>query len=266
MRRNPLAPRIRTRRRQGHVVMIHVGRSGSTVVGDLLGQHPRIGWDGEIYQRIFAEVERPDGSLPGIIEFDPIRFAVDAARHHPGAYYGFETKFFHMRWLGMDLPQYLGCIREEMRDLHVVVLERRNLLRMVVSTLNARATQVWHRRDAGPARAHPVTVDVDAVFVNRVAQPLVELLDELHADFAELGRLLVGRPHLWLTYEDDVAADPRRAYDRICSHIGLPAVPAHVRLVRTSPFPLPELILNYQDVAEALKGTAHEWMLEESAA
>jgi Ca-activated chloride channel family protein len=56
----------------------------------------------------------------------------------------------------MDLHQYLGRIQDEMGDLHVVVLERRNLLRMVVSTVNARATQVWHRRDAGPALAQAV--------------------------------------------------------------------------------------------------------------
>ncbi len=34
---------------KGCVAMFHVGRSGSTVLGDLLDQHPDIFWDSEIY-------------------------------------------------------------------------------------------------------------------------------------------------------------------------------------------------------------------------
>jgi hypothetical protein len=38
------------RMRPGNVMMFHAGRSGSTVLGDLLGQHPRVFWDSEIFQ------------------------------------------------------------------------------------------------------------------------------------------------------------------------------------------------------------------------
>lgn len=255
---------LRRARRRGHIAMIHIGRSGSTVLAELLGQHPLITWDGEIYQRVFREREREDGSLPPITDVDPVEYLLERSEAASGRYYGFEVKFFHVRVFGADLGAYLDELDGRLRDLRFVVLERRNTLRVVVSTLAARQTGVWHvRGDTRPPRT-PVRVDVDAVFVNREPRPLVELLAEFSSDFSALGRLLERRPSLHLTYEEDVAEDPRRAYARICEHLGLAPHPATTTLARTNPHPLRELIENFAEVEHALGGTEFAWMLEDA--
>lgn len=43
--------------RSGNIVMFHIGRSGSTVLGDLLDQHSSVYWDGEIYQSFYRAWE-----------------------------------------------------------------------------------------------------------------------------------------------------------------------------------------------------------------
>ncbi|PJF28066.1 MAG: hypothetical protein CUN53_01670 [Phototrophicales bacterium] len=48
---NNTVGRLTAGRRLGIVAMLHLGRTGSTVLGDLLNQHPKILWDSEIYYR-----------------------------------------------------------------------------------------------------------------------------------------------------------------------------------------------------------------------
>jgi hypothetical protein len=75
--------------------------------------------------------------------------------------------------------------------------------------------------------------------------------------------LLVGRDVLDLTYEDDVAADPVRAYRRICYFLGVKNEPVEIRYGRTTPQKLTEIIENFDEVKAALAGTEFEWMLAE---
>lgn len=242
--------------------MIHIGRSGSTVVADLLGQHPQVRWEGEIYQRIFNAREYPDHSLPPITDVDAVDFAEECSNGALGRYYGFEVKFFHLRILGAELSTYLEELDKRLENLQIIVLRRKNTLRVVVSTLVARKTGIWHLK--GRARPSPgsVRLDPEAVFVNRANSKLVDLLEECARDFALLDELLAQRRALRLSYEEDVAHDPRRAYERICAHLELPPRRVKVRLSRTYPYVLHELIENYDDIEALLRGSAFEWMLQ----
>lgn len=50
----------------------------------------------------------------------------------------------------------------------------------------------------------------------------------------------------------------------MCRFLGIAPAPVGVRYARTNPFPLRELLLNYEDVASSLRPTEHAWMLEEA--
>jgi len=243
--------------------MVHVGRSGSTVVGDMLGRHRKIVWDGEIFQQIFQARQIADQSLPVISDVDPVSFAQGRAAGVLTPVYGFEAKFFHLRALGMDPHHWIEALDERLQPVRYVALRRRNLLRVVVSTLAARASGVWHVRSGREAPATRVRLDPSAVFVNREDRPLLDLLAEFERDMAQLERTLDGRPLLSLSYEDDVQANPSRAYERICAFAGLRSEQPQARFRRTSPRPLRDLIQNFDDVAAALHGTSFEWMVEE---
>ena len=58
--------RILRRRNKNNVCIFHNGRCGSTVVGNLLGKHNKIHWDGQIYAKLFV---KPDGKTFGKIEY-----------------------------------------------------------------------------------------------------------------------------------------------------------------------------------------------------
>ena len=42
---------------KGKIAMFHIGRSGSTVVANLLNNHPKILWDGEIYHKLIKDLD-----------------------------------------------------------------------------------------------------------------------------------------------------------------------------------------------------------------
>ena len=241
--------------------MFHVGRSGSTVLGDLLSQHPLIQWDSEIYNRLFLERAKEDERIPSPIGIDATEYALKRSQSFFSRFYGFEVQFFHLRILGAELGPYLAGLGENLRNLRVIVLERRNTLRVVVSTLAARNTGVWHIKGKQTHRSEPVHIDVNAVVMGRKTGKLIDILTEVSRDFADLQTLVQQYPYVYLTYEEDVLVDPTAAYEKICNHLDLPSYPVSVRLSRTNPGPLYEKIANFDEVSSLLHGTAFEWML-----
>jgi hypothetical protein len=238
--------------RPGHVAMFHVGRSGSRVLASLLDQHPHVFWDGEIYEpshRLFR---------PGR---DPLRL-LDRRRRRAGRrWYGFEMKFFHTRLVGVPLPQFYEALCDRGFE-RFIVLRRRNTLRKVVSSIRLHAEKRSHRRP-GQATLERIVVDVDDVRIDRDRKPLIDYLEDYERQFAALDVLLEGRSTLRLTYEEDIADDPTRAYRRCCEFLGLEPHPVRVDYGRTNPFPLRDIVVNLGEVEEALRGSPFEWMVRD---
>jgi LPS sulfotransferase NodH len=259
----PALGALRPATRCGNVVIFHVGRSGSTVLTDLLGQHPKIFWDGEPYERLFKQREE-GGRGAGAPPADSDPFAL--LRNRMGAtrkeFYGFSVKFFHLRLLGLGLPVFVQRLGE-LGYTHYVVLERRNYLRKIVSSLVAHRRSQFHRRPWEEAVLTPVEVDVERVRIDRDCRPLLTYLREYREGFEELDSLLEGRNVLRLVYEDDLADDPLVGYRRVCEVLGVPEGRARVRYGKTNPFPLSELVSNFDAVEGALRETPFAWMLYE---
>ena len=51
------------------------------------------------------------------------------------------------------------------------------------------------------------------------------------------------------------------AYRSVCEFIGLEAAPVRVPYERVNPFPLQQMVTNYDTIAAALQDTVFEWML-----
>jgi hypothetical protein len=67
---------------------------------------------------------------------------------------------------------------------------------------------------------------------------------------------------LTLTYEDDIESDPMIGYRKMCDFLNIVPEPMTVRFKKRNPFPLERIILNFEDVEAALRGSRFEWMLE----
>lgn len=243
--------------------MFHVGRCGSTVLGSLLGQHSRIFWDGEIYNRRLRlwetdqnQIRRRTGSV------DAIRFLRQRMRYAGTRFYLFEVKFFHLDLLDVDLSDYVERLKSLGVD-YFIILDRRNHLRKIVSSLIARETQSYHRSHGENAALKRVYVDTKKLRVDWDEKSLVSYLTDYGAHLHELEGLLHGERILSLTYEDDVYDDPLVAYGKVINFLGARWEEVSVEYGRTNPFRLEQMILNFDEVKQVLSGTEFEWMLHD---
>src|SRR5690606_4673726 len=117
-----------------------------------------------------------------------------------------------------------------------IVLDRRNTLRKVVSSLVALQRGSTRLPAGAPAPRVRVRVPVDAVPIDSTCKPLVELLCGYRDGVARIEALLAGRRTLRLRYEDDLARDPLAGYRTTCAFLGVPAGRAVVRHGRTTPW------------------------------
>ena len=67
-----------------------------------------------------------------------------------------------------------------------------------------------------------------------------------------------------MIYEDDILnAGPIVAYEKVCSFLWLSPSKVQVKIGRTNPFPLEEIIENYEDIVKTLSTTKYSWMLSD---
>jgi hypothetical protein len=241
----------------GLICMLHLGRAGSTVLGDLLNQNPYVSWDAEIYGPM-RKLWNGEG--------DPVQLMLARAAKVQHGLYGFEFKAYHALLVKRTLADMIGAYRDAGVD-RFIVLRRENSLRKVASTAVARITGRFHRTGTSAPPAQPdkptrIRIDPEAHFIDSETRPLVEFLDGFDRFFDELDGLLDQSEVLKLTYEGDIAEDPQVAYRKVCRWLNIAPHPVTMRFAVTTPFPLREVIDNYDEVARALRGTKWEWMLE----
>ncbi len=245
--------------RHANVAMLHPGRCGSTVVAEMLAEHPAIHWAGEIFE--------PLANAPGAGEASWVEHTIERSCYSTRARtYGFETKYLpqlHLsaQCINMTLHQYLELLRE-LRFTKYIVLDRRNYLRRAISAAVARTSSSWHSSDAasGPTRVH---IDVDAFRTWNETEPLVRLFERMDESSQLLHDQLRGDDALYLVYEQDIMNDPIDAYRKICDFVGVQPRNPRPTFQRTNPFPIDSMISNLDEVTGALANTPYEWMLSD---
>lgn len=251
--------------RLGGVAMFHTGRSGSVVLGDLLNQHPRVFWDAEILIRLVVQWRREHASGDLVIPVDPIAFLRRRMRLAGTGFYLFEVKPYHLQFFDVGMETFV----EHLADIgvtHFIILERRNYLRKIVSSLVAQSATGSYSVAAG---AQPVlnrvvlNVEKVAIDLGVSPKPLLAYLSEYGNQFAKLRRILRDEVVLDMTYEEDLLRDVTNGYRSVIRFLRLKEHPVAPRYGRANPFQLSEMIVNFEEVQETLVGTAFEWMLYE---
>jgi len=243
------------------VTTFHIGRSGSTVLGDLLNQHRDVQWLGDIYE--WPEFrDQPATPGPGSELLRRLRTRLPAVEK-PVA--GIEAKFYHLHDHGMALHDFLDELRGEVAGTgrcRFIVLRRKNYLRKIVSSLAARQRGQWFARHGSPVPPVRLEINPERVCIDGDAQPLLDYLRDWDAQFDQLDAELAGGDTLSLTYEDDIEQDPLVAYRKVCRHLGIEPGAPEVRFNRTTPEPLPDIVTTLDTVRRALAGSGYEWMAE----
>ncbi len=239
-------------RPSGCLILLHHGRSGSTVVGDLMNQHPDVHWDGEIFhQALRSGIDAP---------VDPLRHLRNRMLRAGKKICCGEIKLTHLRQL--DLPPEKLLEEASRIEASVVILERRNYLRRIISSLIVKQTHYYHLAASQQLEPRPFAIDVDHVMHHGKSLPLLAHLDDLEQNCQSLRQLAAKETSLRLIYEEDVEGDPTVAYQKLCRLMGLAPHNVRVRLRRVNRGELSHLIVNYDEVKAYLDGTPYAWMLD----
>ncbi len=247
-------------RRQGNVAMLHAGRCGSSVLADLLNQHPDMKWGGEVFESM----------LPAYYKMDPDRRARERIANsmyvHRSKFFGFDSKYLPEQHLRLELanqtPAQYVALLDDLGFNYFILLNRKNHLRRAVSVAVGMRSGQWNT--LGDVRASgKVRLDPERFVSYGVEMPLLQYFANLDSVHAELEQLLSGFLCLKLVYEDDIQTDPRCAYRRTCEFLGLQAQPVDVRLKKMNPKGLADLIENYAEICSLLRNTPYGWMVDE---
>jgi len=250
--------------RPGAAVMFHIGRCGSTVLADLLQQNRRICWDGEFYQDYCNLLESKGIALtPNSLRGEsPFALLRQHMRFSGARYYGFEIKFYNLRCYGVKLPVFVDEIEKFGVD-HFILLERRNYLRKIVSSVVAEKARKYHLRIGSNPELVRVKIEIDELDLDYDRKSLLDHLRGFRDDISNFERLMNGRRLLKLTYEDDIMQDPVKTSVQVCELLGISPTPAVIRYTRSTPFPLRDVVANFREVEAALAGTEFAWMLND---
>lgn len=256
-----LTGRVSASKSPGIIAMFHIGRCGSTVLGNLLDQHEKIFWDGEIYYQQWQEADLK------LEPFDNSNFVKRRALSAGSRYYGFDIKFLEHQHLAIAQLELNKLISEFKKSgaTHFIILRRENHLRTLISWMVGRARKQHHIRSQESATETRVKLKVEGFSfgVVPVKRSLVEWFQHIDESYSCLLEELRGQHVLEISYENDIRDNPQVAYQRCCKFLKVGEAPAEVQFSRTNPFPVHQLLENPDEVREALKGSSYEWMLDE---
>jgi hypothetical protein len=238
-------------------IILATQRTGSTFLVECLRSHPEIECSGEILNGA------PDVPVPTYR--GPLRLVLKGWRiaktgsWMPGrrldAFYGrgsAKVRCFKIMYNHLSRPFVLRHLLEH-EDIRVMHLRRHNLLKVHVSTLlmdkrrevqaTAPKESVWIRVD--PARA---------IASMRKARALCESFD----------KTFERHPRLQIAYESlfDGRYLQAETGRRICDFLGVPQHRMESQLVKLNPESLRDMVLNYEELKDAISKTEFANMLE----
>ena len=238
--------------------MLHNGRCGSTVVGDLLAQNPNIHWASELYEPIIAKWKEENQQefaylAKELIVKNPIELLKNSMHKTTKPYYGVVVKPFHFAIAHSSATEFLNQ-SFLLNFTYFILIRRKNRLRMIVSDAVARKKNIWHSYGEDIAKLEKIHLPLNK------PEPLVERIENLETQMQEVETLLAGKNVHNLIYEDDIEQDPQRAYHSICEFVDMEATKESVNFNKTNPFPLKDILENFAEVKAALHNTPYEWM------
>ena len=250
------------------IMMLHIGRCGSTVLGNMLNEQSGMLWDGEALNwKIMDEKSWRDSADRKRFNRDTFRLEIRRRFINAGRRrYGFELKPEHVFWYGIEDPLETRAILEELGFGVFMTIGRTNVLRQLVSSIRGVQSGQWHLKaeEQRSARTRPVDCDPAGFRLDRT-DPVKSLEEQLaeRQRWMEWNREVAGDDALHLDFETHIMKDPVVAYRMICEHIGVDAGDIRPALRRTNPDSVEKLLADPQAWRDRLQGTRFEWMMNE---
>ena len=228
-------------------VIVNNGRSGSTLLVDLLCSHPDIQCEAEILnEHLWRSWRRP---LLWLIRANPLPYLEQRAGRATRPSYGFKLKTGGQV---DNLGRTLRCLHHH--GWRMIYLHRRDALQQTLSWSVAQASGCWQTTAADRPRApHNVTLDVGDFMRN---------LRTCVADQRILADLMRHLPHLPLVYEDDLQSSEQwpSASAQVCAWLGVSPAPLASQVVKTWERPYAEVVTNCTEILAAVARSPFDYL------
>lgn len=263
-----------------HHVILTLGRSGSNTLRDMLNQCPAVLNFGEvlgdwntirkIQRKTFLLPRSDEAFLDWVLYSGTFLHSANAIRTLSKLRTGkledvkrvrdlktFGIKDFSLNFMRCGLSNYLDA----RPDIKVIGLVRDNVVERMISNAMLGATGVVASTGSGKDKARTLRIDP-----SRISCLLSDIQTE-NADLtAMLDRLSENRKHV-IRYEDLFSDQDnrRRKMNGVFRFLGVEPVKTAERMVKIIRAPANEVIENYDECLEALRGTEHEELLRGAA-
>ena len=245
--------------RKTKVAMLHPGRCGSTVLGSLLNQHPSFYWSGEPFEKLMGKGPLKEEKVVGVIK--------EREQDKISKVYSFATKYpkgMHLsnNCVDIAIPDYIKLLND-LGYSKFILITRKNHLKRVISILKGRQTGVWHSKVI-KEKADIIEIPIhDFEYGIDQKSSIIEYFQIMDNETALVKDCIGGKPLIHIKYETDIEEDPLKAYRKICEFVGIKPLSPEVKLKKTNPFPLKDMISNFDELKKYLEATPYAWMLNE---
>lgn len=250
-----------------HFVILGTQRTGTTLIRTSLGSHPEVLCHGEVFN-LGKKPYRDEGgfwhysrmSLGNRLRsvcrprYATERFLADLYSSPGYSAIGFKLMLSHCR----PRPYIWPCVKK--RRVKAILVERRNVLKTLVSRRTASRSGVYHvsetfRRGSSVSSWTPRKIAIDT-------RGLVRDLDSIEAENREWKARIGGDLDCLSVVYEQYVADVAAGNNAILDFLGVRTAALSSDLQKVNPDRLDQIIANYDEVAEALKNTRHVAHLE----
>jgi len=234
-------------------IILGRSRSGSNLLRGLLTGHSqvivfeemfkdpgKIGWGLDGYPEEGRALERFQKDVLGFLERDVFRkMPLDIKA------VGFKIFYYHA--YGTSLEPVWTYLKEH-RDVHVLHIKRRNILKTHLSRKRATLTDAWINL-SGQSQALPV-VSLDY-------QECLQDFEQTRAWEQSHDELFMDHPHMEIIYEE-LAREQEKIISLVQEFLGLDPRPLQPQTHQQAREPLSQAIANYAELKEQFKGSPWE--------
>jgi len=224
-------------------IVVSRQRSGSNLMVNALQSHPQFKVYGELFrggadESVKTAVRKSASDYLDKNIFNNYPSAIKAV--------GFKIFYQHPVW---DQSGSVWRYLQEVEDIRVIHLRRRNLLKAFVSWKIAQKTDVWKQ-------ANDSSVELDKRVVIS-PEECVAFFEKTLEQEKIADERFSGKPLLQTTYET-LTSQFNEQMDLIQKFLNVDSLPLSMKTVKQNPESLSDLILNYDELSHAFSGTRWE--------
>lgn len=246
------------RGKRNNILMYHFGRSGSTVLGNLIDQHIRVRWKGEVISYYLDKV----GKNETINYLHALRWIyMDRARTLK-KFYGIEIKPAHLDKLNIGENQFLTELINNGFN-KFILLKRENILKKIVSSFLATETGLWHTGKTIKEKPKKIHLETENIKMDGKNWHLVDLLNYYTTKYQAIHQSLKNENLIELVYEKDILPDPLKGYNKVCDFLEIEPLYPKINFERTTPWKISSIISNYDEISKILINTNYSWMVRD---